>query len=42
MQEPGLEIDQRDLPPAWHLKAVLAAAAVLAAVLSAAIKTFLN
>jgi hypothetical protein len=38
----GVDIDQRDLPPAWHLKAVLAAAAVLAVVLSVAIKTFLN
>jgi hypothetical protein len=42
MQEPSVEIDQRDLPPAWHLKAVLAAAVILALVLSLAIKTFLN
>jgi hypothetical protein len=26
---PGVDVDQRDLPPAWHLKAVLATVAVL-------------
>jgi len=39
---PGLDLDQRDLPPGWHLKAVLAAAVALGLVLSLAIRAFLN
>jgi hypothetical protein len=26
---PGVDVDQQDLPPGWHLKAVLAAVAAL-------------
>jgi hypothetical protein len=42
MSPRGVEVDQRDLPPGWHLKAVLAAAVVLGLVLALAMKAFLN
>ena len=39
-QDPGMSADQRDLPPGWHAKALLASAAALLLFL-AAIKYFL-
>ncbi len=41
MAQPGLDNDHRDLPPAWHLKALAVAAAALGLLYLLATKAFL-
>lgn len=41
MDKPGVETDQRDLPPGWHLKALAVTAAALGLLYLLALKTFL-